>query len=301
MIEQEMIILNTGAKMPQIGLGTWKSEPGKVGKAVQFAIEEAGYRHIDCATIYGNEKEIGEAFNIIFSRGEVEREDVFVTSKLWNTEHHPDSVRAACEQTLKDLELEYLDLYLMHWGIAQDEDESIVHVPIQDTWRAMEKLVEEGLVKAIGVSNFTAAMLNDVFSYAKIRPSVNQIEMHPYLAQDNLRSFCQLNEVVVTAYSPLGRPGSVQNSDILSRLIDHDVVQSIAEKYKKTPAQVLLRFGIERGVVVIPKSTNPDRIRENMEASTFVLSQVDVDKLCALDIHHRYVQPRSWWIIPYFD
>src|SRR3989344_3568770 len=180
----DSISLNTGASMPLIGLGTWQAAPNKVGQAVAYALRDCGYRHIDCAAIYGNEKEIGESFHAVFHGGVVKREDVFVTSKLWNNAHRKEMVRKACEQTLRDLQLEYLDLYLMHWGMASspegeeamDAEGNLImdKVSIRETREAMEKLVEDGLAKAIGVSNFTAPMILDLLSYAHTKPAMNQ-------------------------------------------------------------------------------------------------------------------------------
>ncbi|MFA6251107.1 MAG: aldo/keto reductase [Candidatus Paceibacterota bacterium] len=232
------LILNTGVPMPTIGLGTWKSAPDKASLAVEYALTECGYRHIDCASIYRNEKEIGEAFKKVFEGNIRKREDVFITSKLWNTEHHKDDVRKACEQTLADLNLEYLDLYLMHWGIAipvnavppsntlgrwteqLDENGVLIteKVSVRETWEAMEELVQDGLVKAIGVANFTAPMLIDLLSYSKIKPAVNQIEIHAYLQQTKLLEFCKYNDIVVTAYSPLGSPGILKTRAFQSLL-----------------------------------------------------------------------------------
>jgi len=268
------LVLNTGARMPLVGLGTWQSAPAEAGQAVEYALSECGYRHIDCAHIYGNEKEIGEAFGRIFHSGSVKRGDVFITSKLWNNAHRESAVRKACEATLHDLRLDYLDLYLMHWGMASspEEDEAmdadgnliVDQAPIRETWEAMEELVGAGLVKAIGVANFTAPMLLDLLSYAKLRPATNQIELHPYLQQSRLVEFCQRLGIVVTAYSPLARPGY---KEMTARLVDETLIQKIASAHGKTPAQVLLRWGIQRDTIVIPKSTHPDRIRESLSSS----------------------------------
>jgi len=296
-----MIELNTGMNMPPIGLGTWKAEAGNVGEAVRYALEDYGYTHIDCAAIYENEAEIGEALSSVFSRGSVKREDVFITSKLWNTEHDPTRVRHACEKTLKDLQLDYLDLYLMHWRIAQNDTGEIIDIPFEETWQAMEMLVETGLVRAIGVSNFTEDMLTSLLERVAIVPAMNQVEMHPYLPQESLLKFCHEKNIHITAYSPLGRPGSQEEGDPTPKLIDHPIVMSIAKAYGKTPAQVLLRFGIERGVVVIPKSTTPSRITENIDAISFTLAEDELAQLLALEIPHRYVEPSTWWGIEYFS
>ena len=296
-----MIELNTGMNMPPIGLGTWKAEAGNVGEAVRYALEDYGYTHIDCAAIYENEAEIGEALSSVFSRGSVKREDVFITSKLWNTEHDPTRVRHACEKTLKDLQLDYLDLYLMHWRIAQNDTGEIIDIPFEETWQAMEMLVETGLVRAIGVSNFTEDMLTSLLERVAIVPAMNQVEMHPYLPQESLRAFCHEKNIHITAYSPLGRPGQSNEDDPFPQLIAHPTVLTIADTHGKTPAQVLLRFGIDRGIVVIPKSTIPSRIAENINAISFTLSSGEIVQLLGLEIPYRYVEPSGWWGIPYFS
>ena len=272
------LTLTAGSSMPALGLGTWKSPEGEAGKAVAHALA-SGYRHIDCAAFYMNQGEIGEAFSAAFKSGSVAREDVFVTSKLWNTHHRRERVRAACEATLAELNLSHLDLYLMHWGVATkpaNEDpgapahDSLVQkfdeggrvvtdgVSIRETWEAMEDLVDAGLVKAIGVANFGAPMLNDLLSHARIRPAVNQVELHPYLQQQSLVDFCARNDVAVTAYSPLGSPGNSAGKGLPSPVED-ETIRAIAEAHGKSPAQVLIRWALDRGTSVIPKSVTPSR------------------------------------------
>lgn len=305
--------------MPSIGLGTWKSAPGDVGKAIKYAFGEAGYEHLDCAAIYKNQKEIGEALKNVFGGGVRKREEVFITSKLWNTDHPKEAVAPACEATLKDLDLDYLDLYLIHWGVAippyegapnnpagrwteqLDENGYLVteKVPIRETWEAMEGLVERGLVKAIGVANFTAPMLNDLLSYAKIAPAVNQVELHPYLQQAELVEFCAYNGIAVTAYSPLGSPGNYRDKGF-PVLTDDETVRAIAQAHGKSPAQVLLRWGVQRGTIAIPKSVNPERIRENIDIYDFALTGAQMEAIAALDRDLRFVDPYRWWKIPYF-
>jgi diketogulonate reductase-like aldo/keto reductase len=309
------LILNTGAPMPSIGLGTWKSLPDKAGEAVVNALM-SGYRHIDCAAVYRNEKEIGVSFKKIFGDKIREREDVFITSKLWNSEHRKEDVKKACEATLSNLNLEYLDLYLMHWGVAiphkeileagwtveLDSNGVIVteKVSIRETWEAMEELVELGLVKAIGVSNFTTMMLVDLLSYAKIKPAVNQIELHPYLQQTELLEFCKRNGIVLTGYSPLGSPGNNKDKG-LPILVEDSVILTIASSHNKSPAQVLIRWGIQRGTVVIPKSVTEERIKENLNVFDFELSEEEMSKIAGLNKNFRFVNPHDWWKIPYFQ
>jgi diketogulonate reductase-like aldo/keto reductase len=304
--EHTYTILPTGAHMPLIGLGTWKAKPNEVGSAVLYALTEAGYRHIDCAAAYGNEKEIGESFTRAFS-GAVKREDVFVTSKLWNSEHARTDVRAACETTLHDLGLDYLDLYLMHWALTEPKGEHAydangnlitVKVSVRETWEAMQELVNAGLVKAIGVANFTAPLLIDLLSYATIPPAMNQIELHPYFQQTRLVDFCARQGVAQTAYSPLGRPGY---ADMTAHIVDDEVIKRIASSHKKTSAQVLIRWAIQRGTVVIPKSSHPERIKENIDVFDFELSEQDMQDIAALERGMRIVDPYAWSRVPYFD
>lgn len=301
------IKLNSGYDMPVLGLGTWKSEPGKVGAAVKYAILEAGYQHIDGAASYGNEQEIGRIYGEIFKSHQ--RDNIFITSKLLNTKHAKDHVKEACKQTLRDLQLDYLDLYLIHWGIAfksgdndKPLDESghalLEPISVRETWEAMQNLVDLGIVKSIGVANFDAPMLVDLLTYAKIKPAINQIELHPYNAQTELVDYCQKMGIVVTAYSPTGRMG-VASYD-LPRLHEDPLVQNIASKHRKSVAQILIRWAIERGTVVIPKSVTPSRIKENISVFDFELSDSDMAELGSLDRGRRYVDPSQDWGIPYF-
>ncbi|MCK5470122.1 MAG: aldo/keto reductase, partial [Cyclobacteriaceae bacterium] len=200
-------------EMPALGLGTWKSDPGEVYNAVREAIK-IGYRHIDCAAIYGNEAEIGQAFSDAFKKGDVSREELWVTSKLWNNAHLKDDVRPGLEKTLKDLQLDYLDLYLMHWPVALKPDIgfpksgadflSLEEIPISVTWAALEDCSKAGLSKHIGVSNFSVKKLKALLKACEIRPEVNQIEMQPFFQQNSMLEFCNNENIVLTAYSPLG-------------------------------------------------------------------------------------------------
>lgn len=313
------IALNTGAKMPFVGLGTWKASPTEAGLAVEYALLDAGYRHIDCAAIYRNEKEIGEVFKKVFSGEKVKREEVFITSKLWNTEHAKRDVLAACKLTLESLKLDYLDLYLMHWGLATVPDDTLpvknargesldengrlrtMPVSVRETWEAMEALVKEGLVKAIGVANFTAPMIVDLLSYAKISPSINQIELHPYNQQTALIEFCQSKNIVVTGYSPLGTSGNLKDRPEEPILIKDPKIADIAKTHDKSPAQVLIRWAVQRNTVAIPKSLSPEHLRGNLEVFDFELSSKEMDDIVTLDRGHRFVNPSKGWKIPYFD
>ncbi|XP_051786011.1 aldo-keto reductase family 1 member A1-A [Erpetoichthys calabaricus] len=296
------VTLSSGMNMPMVGLGTWKTTPEQVREAVLCALD-AGYRHIDCAAMYGNEKDVGDALKERVGPGKpIPREELFMTSKLWNTKHHPDDVEPACRKTLEDLGLAHLDLYLMHWPMAfergnlempKNDDGTMRYADIhyKDTWRAMENLVTKGLVKAIGLSNFNARQIDDILSVAKYKPVVNQVECHPYLAQKELMAHCSRNRIQLIAYSPLGAPSRPWACPDERSLLDDPQILNVAEKLKKTPAQVILRWQVQRGVACIPKSAKPSRIKENIQVFDFTLSDEDMKKMETLTCNKRLTVP----------
>ncbi|XP_052801720.1 1,5-anhydro-D-fructose reductase-like [Mya arenaria] len=295
--------LRGGLKMPALGLGTYAPKEGDddVFNAVHTAVK-AGYRNLDCAAIYRNERAVGSAIKKLIVEGTIQREDLFITSKLWNTCHRPDLVRASLKKSLDDLGVKYLDLYLIHWPMAYKEGEEFMpldengkvifsDVDYVDTWKALEDCVDEGLVRNIGCSNFSSVQIQRILDVARIRPQANQVECHLHLQQDKLFDFCKKNNIVLIAYSPLGAPGTfgdpkTKSEEYVSCLQEPKVVE-LAKAKNKTPAQILLRFIIQRGLSAVPKSVKPERVVENFQIFDFELSEEEMELLRALNKDFR--------------
>lgn len=296
--------LNDGNTIPAIGLGTWKSTEDGVYRAVLEAIR-VGYRHIDGAWIYGNEEQVGRAIHEAIAAGEVKREELFVTTKLWNSFHAAEDVEKGIGESLKKLGLDYVDLYLMHWPIAfrpgvtfpgGDEDFwPLSEMPLDVTYSAMLKLRDKGLAKSVGVSNFSVNKLEVLAAAVEEFPAVNQVELHPYHPQPELVAYCKKTKVHLTAYSPLGsrdRPERLIQANEPPLLESAEVAEA-AEREGLTPAQLLIAWAIERGTSVIPKSENPDRIRQNFEHLPHRLSDASRAALDAIETRFRYVNPQG--------
>jgi len=290
--------------MPLFGFGTWLSKPNVVGDSVRKALEN-GYRHIDCASVYGNEPEVGKAFSDFFGSGSVKREEVFITSKLWVSDF--GNVQEACDKTLADLQLEYLDLYLIHLPFEVDA-KTYVYPPqpkghgvigykaerIEEVWKDMEALVTAGKVKSIGVSNFTINKLKALLKCPLQKPvACNQIELHPYCPQHKLVEYCEENNIMVVAFGPLGNPGNPDVEKTAPHLLSDPIVKSISEKHNATAAHVLISFGLERKTGVLVKSVNENRIKENISS---LKVKLDTDDMVALNsISNRYRYCKQLW------
>jgi 2,5-diketo-D-gluconate reductase A len=261
------VLLNNGRKIPQFGFGVFQIKPADTVEATLRALE-AGYRHIDTAEMYGNEREVGEAI----ARSGIDRADVFVTSKLNNGFHRPDAARKAFDDTLAALGTDYVDLFLIHWPLPTRYDGDFV-----STWRTMEEFYRDGRARSIGVSNFQPHHLRRLREETETVPAVNQIEVHPYLTQPEVREFCAEQDIAVEAWSPIAQ----------GKVLDDQTITSLADKYGKSPAQVVLRWHIERGDIVFPKSVTPQRIIENIDIFDFELDGEDVEAISALNRNER--------------
>lgn len=258
------VVLNNGVEMPVFGLGTYLSGSGRETKDMVLYALEIGYRHIDTARSYGNERDIGE----VIKKSGLPREELFITTKLWNSDHGFHRALAAFEESCEDLGLDYVDLYLIHWPVQNLRNES---------WRALEKLQVEGKCRSIGVSNYTINHLKELFDISPVIPAVNQVEFSPFLYQKDLLEFCRMNNIQFESYSPLTK-GHMLGDPRLSKM---------AQKYSKSPAQILIRWTLQKEVVVIPKSSRKERIRENADVFDFVISPEDMDALDAFNKNLR--------------
>jgi 2,5-diketo-D-gluconate reductase A len=260
------ITLNNGVEIPQLGFGVYQVKPEETAQAVQTALE-VGYRHIDTAEMYGNEAGVGEGIR----NSGIPREEVFVTSKLNNGFHAHDDALKAFDGTLEALGSDYVDLFLIHWPLPG------IDVDYVETWKALEEIYRSGRAKSIGVSNFNAHHLRKLFSETEVRPAVNQIEVHPYLAQDDLRAFDADHEIATEAWSPIAQ----------GKVLDDPTILRVAERHGKTPAQVTLRWHVQRGDIVFPKSVTRSRVEENFALFDFALSEDDMREITALDRNER--------------
>jgi diketogulonate reductase-like aldo/keto reductase len=262
-----IITLNDGVEIPQVGLGVWQAEDGEEVEGAVRAALEAGYRLIDTAAIYGNEAGVGRAMK----DSGVPREEIFLTTKLWNAHHEYEAALRAFDESVEKLGVDYVDLYLIHWPVPMDK-------LFTQAWKALEKLHADGRVRSIGVSNFKPHHIEELLQEAKVVPAVNQIELHPMFQQKETRHACEQNGIVVESYSPLMRAGEA---------LEHPVIAGLAQKHGRTPAQVILRWHVQSGFIVIPKSVKPERIRENFSLFDFELSSDDMAQVEGMDANQR--------------
>ena len=298
--------------MPSVGLGLWKLDQPETADIIVNGVK-SGYRHLDSAADYGNEIQVGEGIKQSLSQGICRREDLWVTSKLWNTFHRPEHVLPACEKSLRDLSTDYIDLYLIHFPIslkyvafdkryppewiydptAENPRMHIDPVPLSETWHAMEGLVERGLVKEIGVCNYNSALLHDLMAYASIKPAMLQIESHPFLTQEKLIKTAKNYGIAVTCFSPLGALSymELEMADQNESVLNENAVKVAAERLDRTPAQVVLRWGLQRGTAVIPKTSKKERLIENQSLFDFELSKQEMSDISNLNVDRRFNDP----------
>lgn len=306
-------MINVGAGlMPAVGLGLWKIDKADTSETVYQAVK-AGYRHLDSASDYGNEVEVGVGINKVLQQGHCSREELWVTSKLWNTFHRPEHVALACKRSLQELQVDYLDLYLIHFPIslkyvdfdvryppewffdpsAANPKMEIDPVPLYETWAAMESLVDSGLVKNIGVCNYNSALLHDLMAYSRIKPAMLQIESHPYLTQERLLRLARAYQLPVTAFSPLGALSylALDMASASESVLLQQPVLDAARRLNKTAAQVVLRWGVQRGTAIIPKTSKIERLIENSALFDFELTDDEMESISALNVNRRFNDP----------
>jgi len=296
--------LNNGFTIPSIGLGTATVKDKElVEQVIRSAVIDHGYRHIDTARCYRNEECIGEALQSIFKEGKIKREELFITTKIFNTEKGKGEIEPMIRDSLKNLQLDYVDLVLVHWPVGKLDKTTgkFLQVPLHETWAEFEECCNKGLSKSIGVSNFGVQLLLDLFTYCKIRPAVNQIEIHPYITQVDLVKFCQDQGIVVQAYSPLGSFGTVESSgrSWKMNILEDKVIKELSEKYKKTPGQIVLNWGLARGYVVLPKTEKKERLGENLASESFVMEKEDYEKITGLNKNLRCFDTKTWESLNY--
>lgn len=315
----KLVTLNNGFKMPLVGLGCWKI-PNDVCASQVYEAIKLGYRLFDGATDYGNEVEVGQGVKKAISEGIVKRSDLFIVSKLWNNFHHPDHVKLNLTRNLKDLGLDYLDLYYIHFPLAFKfvpleekyppgfytgaEDYKRGHieeemVPLIDTYRALEKCVDEGLIKSIGISNFSGSLIQDILRGCRIKPAALQIEHHPYLTQEKLIEYCKIKDIQVVAYSSFGPQSFIELGQDLAKntptLFEHATIKDIASNHNVSTSEVLLRWATQRGIAIIPKSSKKERLLQNLKIDdNLTLTQEELKAISALNKNIRFNDPWDW-------
>ncbi|GME79597.1 unnamed protein product [Ambrosiozyma monospora] len=312
-----LIKLNNGISIPQIGFGCWKVDNATCAQQIYDAIK-VGYRLFDGAQDYGNEKEVGQGIKKAIADGLVKREELTVVSKLWNNYHAPNNVKLAIKKVLSDLQLDYLDIFYIHFPIAQKfvpiEEKyppgfycgpngwEFENVTLLETYRALEGLVDEGLVKSLGISNFSGALIQDLLRGARIKPALLQIEHHPYLTQDKLIKWVQAQGIAVVGYSSFGPQSFIELGSEVAKgtvsLFQHETIKTIADKHSVSTAKVLLRWATQRGILIIPKSNKKERLLQNLQVNDFDLTEQEIAEISALNINLRFNDPWTWGASP---
>ncbi|CAG5047579.1 unnamed protein product [Parnassius apollo] len=294
-VQAPLKLLNDGNKIPILALGTYgsRADISRMRQAVYWAIE-AGYRHIDTAETYGNEVEIGQGIADAIQNGLVTREELFITTKLWSNHHARDQVIPTLRNSLKRLGLNYVDLYLIHGPEARKADGTFDNIDYLDTWRGMEDAKKLGLAKSIGVSNFNSEQIGRILKNCDVKPAVNQIEVNPTLTQEQLLSYCRSVDIAVMSYSPFGFMVDRKKHNNIPPRFDDPELTKIAQKYGKTTSQVVLRYLIDRGTIPIPKSTNKERIIQNIEIFDFSLTEDEIANINKFNKDIRVIELAEW-------